>query len=189
MRHTVSSRAVVEKTTLFGRLFYPAFVITVAVKDDVLVILDGLPNHLVESRLKIRCTFQSVGVDLERLSNCAVQHNVCTGDTVGGAEHTELKLIAGKGKGRGSVTVGRIAVELRQNVNTELHLGLFSTLIRRIGLDSLKNCIQFITQEDRHNCRRCFVCTETVVVAGGRNRDTEKILIIIHRLDYGTQKQ
>ena len=189
MWHTVSSRAVVEKTALFGCLLNPAFIITVAVKDDVLVILDGLLNHLVESSLKIRCTFQSVGVDLESLSNCTVQHNVCTGNTVGGAEHTELKLIAGKSKGRGSVTVGRITVELRKHINPELHLGLFSTLIRRIGLDSLKHSVQFVTQEDRHNGRRCFVCAETMIVACSRNRDTEKILIIVYRFDDGTQEQ
>ena len=189
MRHTVRRGAVVEQTALLGSLFDPAFIIAVAVEDNVLVILDGLPNHLMQRRFKISRTFQAIRVNPEGFSHGAVQHDVRTGNAVGGTEHTELKLVAGKGKRRSSVAVSGVTVELRQHISTQLHLCLFSSLIGRTGLDCLQHRIQLITKEDGNNSGRRFVGTEPVIIACSCHRYAQKILIIVHGLDDGAQEQ
>ena len=152
------------------------------------MIFYSIPNHTVQRGLEIFLTFQSVGINPEGLSNCAVQHDIRAGDTVGGTEHTEFKLIAGKSKWRSSVAVCGITVEPWQNINPKLHPGLFGTFIRRIGFDSFKNRIQFIAEKNGHNRGRCFACTEAAIISCSRNRNSEQILIIVHRF-YNSAKE
>ena len=74
-------------------------------------------------------------------------------------------------------------------MNTQLHLGLFGTLIRSVLFDGLKHCGKLVAEEHRNNCGRRFVCTEAVIVSGGCSRKTEQILIIVNRLYNGTQEK
>ena len=46
-----------------------------------------------------------------------------------------------------------------------------------------------MAETGRNDCRRCFTATETVVIACGSNRATEKILIFIHTGNKGSQEQ
>ena len=139
--------------------------------------------------LKVFGILESVGIDSQTLGDRAVQHDVGAGDAVGGAEHTELEFVSGECKRRSSVAVRRIPVESGQDIDAEFHLDFLCTLIRRIGVDGLENGIQFITEEDRDDCRRSFICTETVVVARCRDCQTEQILIIINGLDDGAEEE
>ena len=65
VRHAVGSGSVVAKSPDFGCFLDPCIVVTVSVEEDPLVILDGLPDHLVKGLLKVLSSLKSVGIDLE----------------------------------------------------------------------------------------------------------------------------
>ena len=54
--------------------------------------------------------------------------------------------------------------------------------------DGIQNSFQFLANEHGHDCRRCFVCTQAVVIAGRRNRNTQQVLVFVHGLDDRGQK-
>ena len=143
----------------------------------------------MELFFKVICLLEPVGIDPEALGNCGIEHDVCAGDAVCRADHSELELVACKGERRCSVSVGGISCERRQDAYAELHDFLFNTCVRGVGLDSFEDTLKLIAEEDRDNSRRCFVCAEAVVVACGRDGDAQKILIVIDRFDNGTQEQ
>ena len=60
-------------------------------------------------------------------------------------------------------------------------------LARRDGVDDAR---ELVAQEDRHDGGRCLVRAEAVIVACGRDRGTQQLLIIIDGLDdRGQRKQ
>ena len=189
MRHAVCRCAVVGKPPHFCSLFDPGIIVTVAVENDPLVILDGLADHIMQSGLKIFCLLQSVRIDAQALGYCGIEHNVGAGNTVGRPQHTELELVARKSKGRSAVSVRCVYSEFGQYINAQLHNLLFSSCIRGIAVDCLQNRIQLIAQENGNDSRRCLVSTQTVVVARSGNRDSQQILIIIHGLDDRTEEK
>ena len=188
MRDSIGCGAVVEQSAHLGSLLDPGIVIAVAVEDDALMVGDGLFYHLVELFFKVICLLEPVGIDPEALGNCGIEHDVCAGDAVCRADHSELELVACKGERRCSVSVGGISCERGQDAYAELHDLLFNTCVWGICLDSLQDTLKLIAEEDRDNSRRCFVCAETVVVACCGYGNTQKILIVINSLDNSTQK-
>ncbi len=153
------------------------------------MILNGLFDHVVESRFKIINALKTICVNFKAFRNRCVEHDVCAGNAVCRTEHTELKLVARESKGRGAVSVRCVSEELRKNMNAELHDRLFGAVVRLVAFNSFKNLCQLIAEEDRNNCRRSFVCAESVVIACRCNRKTKKILIIVNRLDNRTKEK
>ena len=153
------------------------------------MIADGLFDHLVERRLKVRSIFQTIRVDLQRLRDRRVEHDVRAGDTVGGTEHPELKLVAGESKRRRPVAVRRIFREFRQYVHAELHQRFFGRVVRLVAFDGLEDGGQFIAQKNRNDGRRRFVRAQSVVVARGCHGKPQKILIVIDRFQDRAQEQ
>ena len=74
-------------------------------------------------------------------------------------------------------------------MDSELQDLFLLPLVRRIILDGLENLCQLVSEEDGDDCGRRFVRAEPVVIAGCRHGQAQKILVVIHRLDYGAQKQ
>ena len=126
---------------------------------------------------------------LEALCNCGVKHDICTCDTVGGTQGTELKLISCKREGRCTVPVGCISGEPGQCMNTQLHGHLLDACIGLVIPDSIEDSCKLLTQEYGNDGRRCLVGSQTVIVSCSCNRQTEQILIIIHCLDHCTKEQ
>ena len=54
---------------------------------------------------------------LQALGDGGVQDRVRVGQVLGGAGHTELKLVAGEGERRGTVAVRGVLAELGQDIN------------------------------------------------------------------------
>ena len=182
MRQAIRRRAEVAKPSC-RRFLDPAFVISVAVEDDPLMVLDGFPNHIVQRIRKVIRLFEPIRIYPQRFRHGGVQHDVRARDAVGGTDHAELKLVARKRKRRGAVAVGRVPVELGQHIDAELHLRFGNARIRRIGFDRFQNAVQLISEEHGHDRGRGFVCTEPMIVTCRRHRDPQQILIIIHRFD------
>ena len=189
VRHTVGGGAVVAKSSLLRSLGDPRVIISVAVENNSLVILDGLLDQIVKRSLKIGSAFKTVRIALQGLRNRRVEHDVCTSNAVRRAKHTELEFVARECEGGGTVTVGGISVELGKNIYTKLHLRLLCSAIRSIVLNGFQNRIQLVAKEDGNHGGRRFVGAKTVVVACGGNRNSQQILIIVNRLDDGAQKQ
>ena len=182
-RQRIGRRPQVEQAALFGCFLDPCVVVAVAVEEDAAVGLDRGLDEVVQGRFEILCLFEAVGILPERLGNGGIEHNIAAGDGVRRAQHPELELVAGEGEGRGAVAVGGVAGELRQDVDAELHDGLFRARVGLILFDRIEDRRQFIAEEHRHDGGRRFVRAEAVVVAGGRNREAEQILIIIYGLN------
>ena len=189
VRHTVGCRPIVQKTAYLGRLLDPGVIISVAVEDDPLVVTDRLLDHFMKRVLEILSLLQPVGINSETLRDGAVQHDVGACDAVRGAEHAELELVPGECKRRSPVPVRRIPVEPGQNIDAQLHLDFLRAFIRRIGIDGFENGIQLIAEENGDDCRRGFICTETVVVARCGDGQTKQILIIVNGLDDGAEEE
>ena len=98
MRHTVRCCLIVGKTSYLCCFLDPCIVVTVAVEEDSLVILDCLLDHVVKSCLEIFSAFKSVSIDLQRLCNSCVEHHVSAGDAVGRTKASELELVACESK-------------------------------------------------------------------------------------------
>ena len=189
MRHTIRRGTVIEQPPLLSGFFNPAIVIAIAVKNNMLMILNGFADHLMKRRFKVFGSFQPVRIYFQALCNRTVKHNICTGNAVGRSQHTEFKLIACKSKRRSTITIRSISVKSRQYIHTKLHLCLLSPTVWCTGLDCLQYGIQLISQENRYNCRRRLICPQPVIVTGRGNRQTEQILVIIHRLNHRTQEK
>ena len=80
-------------------------------------IADG-SNQIVNGKIEIICLFKDIGSFTESFCNDCVQSNVCGSNGIGGTNHTELELVAGEGERRGSVTVGSVTVNGRQESGT-----------------------------------------------------------------------
>ncbi len=104
--------AEIQQSPFFCGLLDPGVIIAVAVENDPLVGLDGLLDQVMERGLKIRHTLQPVGKFLQRFLHGCVEHDIGTGDRIGGAHHTELKFVACEGKGGGPVAVRSVTVNL-----------------------------------------------------------------------------
>ena len=184
-----SSRGVllVGQTTLCG-FGLPLGGVAVAVEDDAAMVADGALDQSDGGAGEVLCALQLVGIALQLLGDGGVQDGVAVAQVLSGAGHTELELVAGKGKGRSTVAVGGVLAELGQDVHAEVHLHLDGTGIRRIGRDGVDDGFQLLAHEDGDDGRRCLVGAQTVIVAGGRDGGTEQVGVLIHGLDDGGEE-
>ncbi len=78
------------------------------------------------------------------------KRHIGTGDGLGRADHPELELVAGKGKGRGPVAVGIVLGQIRQGIDADLR-GTGSRLpcgnLLTLG-QAFQDIGQLIAQED-----------------------------------------
>jgi hypothetical protein len=103
----------------------------------------------------------------------------------------ELKLVTGKGKRRGTVTVGVIQHQFR-NVAVQIQFqDSFVLLIKLVvyaGLNFLQYFKQVFTYENGDDSGGRFVSTQTEVVAGRSNGSTHQVCIVMHGFD-GVHKE
>ena len=147
------------------------------------MVADGALDQSNHGAGKVLSALQLVGVALQFLCNGGVQDGVGIAQVLSGTGHTELELVAGEGKGRGTVAVGGILAELGQDINAQIHLHLDGTGIGGIGCDSIDDSFQLFAHEDGNDSRRCLVGTQTVIVAGSGNGGAQQIGVLVNSLD------
>ena len=87
--------------------------------------------------VKVLRLFQHVARFGKRFGNDCIEHDVRLCHRILGACHTELKLVAGKRKRRGAVSVCRVFTKIRQRLHACLkHLAL-DRMRRHTGADEL----------------------------------------------------
>ncbi len=138
---------------------------------------------------KVRAAFQLIGKDTKGIGNGGVEHDIGACYGIGRAQHPEFKLVAGKGKGGSAVSVGGVLDENGDGVNAELHKGLFRVNIIRVGFKRVQNGGQLIAEEDGDNGGGRFARAETMVVSGGCDAYSHKVLIIVNGFYNRSQKQ
>ena len=55
--------------------------------------------------------------------------------------------------------------------------------------NGFKNSCYILAEEHRYNCGRSFSTAKAAVVARGGNGNSQQILVLIHRFDYGAHKE
>ena len=89
---------------------HPVLRIVVAIVDDAAVLVHRVGDDMADLLLLVLCTLQTSGKGVEGVGQDGVEHHLRIGQRLGGADHAELKLVAGEGKGRGAVAVGLVLV-------------------------------------------------------------------------------
>ena len=187
IRQSLRSRFQVQQAAFFC-FFNPGISVAVAIEDDTLMCLIGFFNKIINCSLQVRSICQLSSELLQLFRYDSVEHNVRAGDGEHAAQHTELKLVAGEGERRGSVSVGVILNQSRDGVIAYFNVAFRIAVVYLIGSDGFKNCGQLRAQEHRNDSRRSFVSTQTMVIAGAGNRYTQQILVFINSLDDGCQE-
>ena len=150
---------------------------------------ENLADQFMQRLIEVLCLLQTVGKLAQLLRHDGVQRHVGAGNRLGRTQHTEFKLVAGKGQGAGTVPVGGILGDGRHGVHADTkHAAVFLLILGAVD-DGLDDGIQFITQEDGNNGGRCFAAAQAVVIAGGSNGAAQEILIFIHALQESGQEQ
>ena len=167
----------------------PVLAVAVAVEDDTLVGLEGVMQQVLQVRPEVVGLLQNVRELLQLLGHDGVEHHVGAGDGLGGAQHTELELVAGEGQGRGAVAVRGVLGNLRQGVHADLQLPLGLVHIGLAVDDGIQDGRQLIAQEHGDDGRRGLVAAQPVVVAGVGHAAAQHILILVHALDKRRQEQ
>ena len=171
-------------------LLLPLLTVSVAVEQDAAVIAHIFSNQQIDIPFKILALLQHVRRFAESLGYDGADHGIGIRDALRGADHTELKLVAGKGKGRGTVTVGRILVDDRQGGNAGIQTAsLDAACGRSVFNDLIHDVTKLIAEENRNNRRRRLVRTEPLVVARAGCGHPQEIRMAIHRLDHTGKHQ
>ena len=139
----------------------------------------------MQRRFKVLALLQLIGKLAQGLGDDGIQNVVGAGDIQRRAQHAELKLIAGKGKGGGSVAVCGVLGKAGQHIHPYAHLALALFAVGAPCLQSVQKLCQLIAQKHRDDGRRGLVGAQAVVVARGGHGDAQKIGIFIHRFDDG----
>ena len=79
MRDAVGRCREIEKPTLFG-FPDPLIAVAVAAEDDALVLSYDAADKLVQIVFKIGRALERIGVLAQRLGDCGVDDDICTGD-------------------------------------------------------------------------------------------------------------
>ena len=188
MRYTISSSLIVRQTSLCS-FFYPCIRIAVAVEDNPLVFLYDFSQQLLQFIFKLvsRNFFHLVCNVRKFTCNDGIQHVVRASNVFRRTNHSKFKPVAGESERRSSVSVGGILREIRKGVNTNLKgHGLAGVSIT--GYQSIQNTLQFFAHKDGDDCRRCFICTQSVVICGRCGTDSQQVCIFIHALNHCTEE-
>ena len=167
----------------------PFRTVSVAVEKDALMCLQLTADEFGKRVLKIRRLFQFIGKLHQFIRNRRVEHDVGAGNVEGRARHAELKLVARECKRRGAVAVGIILRNRRQGRNADIHALVTRRLVVRPFDQRTDDCRQLIADIHGHDCGRCFIRTQAMVVARAGDTDAQQILIFIDRLDNRRQEQ
>ncbi len=179
----------IREATTFG--FGNPFVgIAVAVENHALVFLHDLLQNLLQARVEVLLVelFELFRNHVESFGHDGVQDHVRFGAALAGTRSAEFELVAGEGERRSPVAVGSIAREGREHVGTDAEC---SSLLRGLGhaLFNLFNHVhQLIAEEHGDDCRRSFVRTEAVIVAGTSNRHAEQVGVSVDGVDDGAKR-
>ena len=163
--HAVHGVAEVSKAAA-GSLSHPGVIVAVAVEDDALVGGKRLLQQLLQGGLEVLGLLQPVGELAQFLGHDGVQHHIGAGDGLGGAQHTEFELVAGKGQRRGAVAVRGVLGNVGHGIDANAQLLLGDIHVLRALNDRVQNGRQLITQKNGDDGRRGLVAAQTVVVAG-----------------------
>ena len=169
----------VFKSALFG-LCDPRLVIAVAAEKDAAVLFERALNKLVQSTCEVGCFFKLVGENAQRVCDDRVQNRRRAGYGLARAGHAELEFVAGEGNGRGTVAVGGVARNGRQNVNADAQRALALFGVARVVYDGIDYALKLLAEEHRDYRRRRFLRAEAVVIAGKGDRASQKLLIFIN---------
>ena len=131
-RHGFGGGAQVEQSAAF-RFFHPFVGIVVAVEDYAAVFEEGIlyyGGHFVHNIAL--GGVQPVCELVQRIRHYRVEHDVGTGYGEGGAEHTELELIARERKRGSAVAVCGILGEVREHFDAHFHFALGAFGVRSV---------------------------------------------------------
>lgn len=143
-RHGIRGGGQVQKSPHLGGLPNPGFIIAVSVENNPLMLLDGILNQGVKALAEVLRPLQNVCVLAQRLSHGGIEHDVGAGNGIAGTQHPELKLVAGKGKGRGTVPVGGVPEEPGQHIRAQTELLFLHTVVGSILFHCLQHRRQLI---------------------------------------------
>ena len=145
-----------------------------------------LLDESIDSRIKVCSTGKFVCHAFQNISNNGVQYGVCTGDGHGRSHHTEFEFVSCESKWWCTVTVSSILLNRRNRTYTDIHFLAFNTVSSRTGSDNLLyDILKLFAKENRDDCRRCLVCTKTVVISRVGCRHTKQGSIFINRFNDG----
>ena len=150
---------------------------------------DGVLDQSVDGGVQVFRTLQTIRELPEGVRHGAVEHDVDTGDGVGGAQHPELKLVACEGEGGRAVAVRGVPKEPGQRGYAQLHPGALCALIGLLRLNGFEHRRQLVAQEDGDHGGWSLIGAQPVIVPGGGNRCAQKVLVVIHGLNHRAQKQ
>ena len=140
--------------------------------------------------LKIFRLLQLICRLLEGFSHNGVQHHIGRGHGIRGPYHTELKLVARKGKGGRPVSVRGVFVQVRQGSDAGHQLSAGLGVSRLPGAAKLiDHILQLLPHKDRDNGRRRLVRAQPVVVAHIGGRFPQKIRMGLYRFHDAPQHQ
>ena len=125
-----------------------------------------LLQQLLQGGLEVLGLLQPVGELAQFLGHDGVQHHVGAGDGLGGAQHTEFELVAGKGQRRGAVAVRGVLGNVGHGIDANAQLLLGDIHVLRALNDRVQNGRQLITQKNGDDGRRGLIAAQAVVVAG-----------------------
>ena len=147
-------------------------------------------DQVMDGNIEILCLFQHVRRLAERLSHDRIQNGIRACDGIGRAHHTELELVAGKGKRRSPVPVRCILGKVRQRGNPRFQLPTFQKMRCLSGFYQLPDhVLKLFPKENGYNGRRRFVGSKPVIISHVRRALAEKIRMFIHRLDHTGKHQ
>ena len=106
-----------------------------------------------------------------------------------GSGHTEFKLVARKGKGGGAVPVRGIHPQGGHHAYAAFQHAHSPFLIILLALNGAQKLLQGVPQEHGDHRRGRFIAPQPLIVACTGHRRPQQILVFVHRLDNGGQKQ
>ena len=181
VRCGVDQRLQVQQPAAFS-LVDPLVGVAVAVEDDARMFGQRGAHPAVGGLVEVGGAFHGLAEALQRLRHDRVQDRVRVGQVHLRARHAELELVAGERKRAGAVAVGVVALEARQHFHAEVHVHRVGAVVVFAGDDGVDHAAELVAEEDGDDRRRCLVRAEAMVVAGGRDRDAQQVLVVVDRL-------
>ncbi len=168
-------------------LLDPLLAVVIAVEDHAAVAPEGLPNHPLDRGLGEALLLEVDGKGVEAIRQNGVEDGVGQGDGLGGAHHPEFKLVAGKGKGAGTVAVAVVRHQLRAGGNTDVQAVALVVLPNLLPGGLAQGVQQGIPQKDGDNGRGRLVAPQAAVVAGGGGGKAQQLRVGIHPPQKGAE--
>ena len=132
-------------------------------------------------RFKVFLLFQKIRCQLKLLRRNGVQDNVGTGNGIRGSHHTKLKLVSGKGKGRGTISIRIISCHIRKRTHTGIDmLSLFGFCSIACSDELGYHLFQLATQKAGNNSRRRLISPKSMVISHICRRHPKQIRMVVH---------